>query len=215
MDESREKWLPVVGYEGHYEVSDRGRVRSLDRVVPHKRFGTQKTQGRVMSQKVENHGYWVVSLRKDGTRKWNLTHRLVLLAFRGTPKEGEETRHLDDDKLNCDLENLVWGSRSENLIDRQRNGIEYFRNLEACPLGHPLSGDNLLPSQLGYGRGCRSCLACNRARANLKANPDYKPYLKEVADIHLANIFGEKKRLRRRDVVSMLNLQGIRFSEPR
>lgn len=205
-----EQWKDIPGYEGIYQASDQGRVRSLDREIKHARFGTQKMKGKVMSTKLHPAGYPSIGLRdREGKRQWVLVHRAVLLAFRGQPGQGEEARHLNDDKLDARLDNLEWGSRSENIIDRQTNGIEYHRNLTECPLGHPLEGENLLPSQLGYGRGCRSCLACNRARSNLKANPDYEPYLKEVSDMHLENILGSKRRLYRRDFVSMLRSRGL------
>ena len=205
----KEQWLPIPGYEGFYEVSNLGRVKSLAREVPAKGGGVQMTKEAIMSFTSHKAGYHQVSLRRDGERKKELVHRLVLLVFSGYPEENQEGRHLNDVKTDNRLENLRWGSRTENLMDRQANGIDYYRNLTHCPLGHSLEGDNLMPSQIKRAGKTRSCLACNRARSNLKANPDYAPYLKEVGDIHLENLLGPKKRLYRRDIVNMLNSRGI------
>lgn len=209
MTNRNETWKPIPGYEGLYEVSDQGRVKALPHEVPAKGPGTQMTKGGLMSFTLHEAGYPQVSLRKDGKRQKKLVHRLVLMTFAGLPKEGEEGRHLNDVKTDNRLENLRWGSRSENNMDRQKNGIDFYRNLTHCPLGHPLEGENLMPSQINRDCKARSCLACNRARSNLKANPDYAPYLKEVGDIHLENILGPKRRLYRSEIVLMLRSKGI------
>ena len=209
MTNRNENWKPVVGYEGLYEVSDQGRVKAIPHEVPAKGSGTQMTKGGVMSFTRHKAGYYQVHLRKDGKRQKKLVHRLVLMAFSGLPESEQEGRHLNDIKTDNRLENLRWGSRSENIMDRQKNGIEFYRNLTHCPLGHPLEGENLMPSQINRDCKARSCLACNRARSNLKANPDYTPYLKEVGDIHLENILGPKRRLYRADIVRLLQSRGI------
>lgn len=115
-----------------------------------------------------------------------MVHRLVLLAFRGEPKKGEEARHLNDQREDARLENLEWGSRSENLYDRGRNGIDFYRNKTHCPLGHPLEEPNLIPSQTK--RGNRSCLACMRSHSNVKTHPGLKGLREKIADVHFDNI---------------------------
>jgi hypothetical protein len=64
-------------------------------------------------------GHLIVVLGRQNVRQ---LHRLVLEAFRGPCPRGMETRHLDDDKLNNRIENLVWGTRSENIVDAYKNG---------------------------------------------------------------------------------------------
>lgn len=67
-------------------------------------------------------GHLYVLLRVGGKQIKMFIHRAVLLAFRGEPKPGEESRHLDDNPANNRLENLVWGTRLENVEDKRRNG---------------------------------------------------------------------------------------------
>jgi NUMOD4 motif len=76
-DELREEWRPVVGYEGSYEVSNFGNVRSLDRMTPG-RWSTMKlTPGKVMTIKPDKLGYMRLSLSNDGKNKHHLAHRLA------------------------------------------------------------------------------------------------------------------------------------------
>lgn len=119
-----ERWLPVVGFEGLYEVSDLGRVRSLDAVQSYTSKGRVKYRrrvGRVLRPGVMKSGHMVVVLgRAAGSR---LVHRLVLEAFAGPATEvAAWCRHLDDNPANNRLSNLRWGTPNENLEDSYRNG---------------------------------------------------------------------------------------------
>lgn len=116
-----EEWRAIPGYEGLYEVSDRGRVRGLDRLVRHSRGGLQILAGRVMRLTL-NGPYLRVSLCKEGTVRPHNVHRLVLEIFRGPCPDGAEGRHLDGDPINNRLENLSWGTHTENIRDSIRHG---------------------------------------------------------------------------------------------
>lgn len=106
-----EKWLPVKGYEGLYEVSDMGRVRSLKRAT---------TSGKVLKQYVsEANGYCYVSLSKDNKRTSKRVHKLIMMAFDPVACHGGYDKehtidHIDGDKTNNALTNLEWCSQSEN-----------------------------------------------------------------------------------------------------
>jgi len=103
-------WKPAVGYEGLYEVSDIGQVRSLRR-------------GTIMSLCLNSRGYTKASLVKDGIRKEVPVHRMVLLAFVGPCPDGCESRHFpDQNRANCKLSNLSWATRRVNQRDRDTNG---------------------------------------------------------------------------------------------
>jgi hypothetical protein len=125
-----ETWRPVVGFEGRYEVSDLGRVRSLDRTraIPTRlRSGETRTlirhlKGRVLRPGRASHGYYTVNLDQEA----RCLHELVLLAFRGPKAPGQLARHLDGDKANNRLGNLVWGSPLENVQDTARHGRKTF-----------------------------------------------------------------------------------------
>lgn len=122
-----ERWRPVVGWEDLYEVSDRGRVRSLDRWVPHG-VGMRFHAGRILKPAPHNAGYPKVNLcrGKDGgyRRKCAYVHRLVLEAFEGPCPPGMEACHgpggPDDNRW--PESGLHWGTLEENGHDKVRDG---------------------------------------------------------------------------------------------
>jgi hypothetical protein len=194
-----EKWKDITGYEGLYQVSDQGRVRSLDRKVKSKGSGSYLRKGQLIKPKMRRDGYPSVGLRADGGRKFFLVHRLVLEAFVGVRPEGMEARHLNDVKSDARLENLVWGTRSENNYDRVRNKVDYYTKRACCKRGHELVDKNLVPNQLNTRGGVKTCLACARAHSTVKLHTDLRSRFQEVSDIHFENIVGEGKRMMRSD----------------
>jgi hypothetical protein len=116
-------WASVPGYDGFYEVSNFGDVRSLTRSVTYGRHGHVTYQGREIRQFVSGK-YLSVKLSKAGVTKTTYVHELVLLAFEGTRpsmQERCEIRHLDGDKFNNCLDNLKYGTAKENAADRKRH----------------------------------------------------------------------------------------------
>lgn len=114
-----ENWRYIPGYDGKYQVSDKGRVRSVRRTITQTRQGStfdRNIQGRVLrpASSVKNPRLYVV-LGRGGSGKQ--VHQLVMQAFVGKPKQGEEVRHLDGNPRNNKLNNLTYGSRSENILD--------------------------------------------------------------------------------------------------
>lgn len=100
-----ENWVPIDGYEGLYEVSDTGMVRSLKRAT---------TSGRVLSQRVGTGGYLNVCLCKDNCKKTFVVHRLVARAFLDNPEGKPEVNHKNGIRADNRAENLEWVTRSEN-----------------------------------------------------------------------------------------------------
>lgn len=105
-----ERWLPVVGYEGLYEVSDLGRVRGLDRVV-----NARKWRGAVMNPSKVERGCFKVALSSGGRKTRFYVHRLVLTAFCRQPKSGEHANHIDFNPSNNRLDNLEWATPHGNM----------------------------------------------------------------------------------------------------
>lgn len=119
-----EVWKDIPGYEGKYQVSTLGRVKSLPRYVDaiHPRYGTpykQRVKGRIKKTTVNAVGYPVANLGHNDVKP---VHVLVALAFLGEPLPDSEVRHLDGDRKNCCLSNLSYGSHLENVRDKRVYG---------------------------------------------------------------------------------------------
>lgn len=112
-------WKNVVGFEGFYEISSEGQVRSTPRID---KSGVPRG-GHLMKQQISKQGYLVVYLRRDGTSKLRKVAQLVLEAFVGPrPTDGHQACHGDGNKFNNALSNLRWGTPSENNMDKALHG---------------------------------------------------------------------------------------------
>ena len=105
-----EIWKDIKGYEGFYQVSNYGRVKSLERLDSCGR----KVHGRILKQGKDTQGYLVIGLCKEGARKSKRIHRLVAEMFIENPKEYLEVNHKDENKENNHIDNLEWCDREYN-----------------------------------------------------------------------------------------------------
>lgn len=185
--ESTEKWLPVPGWEGWYEVSDHGRVRSLDRVVPHATTSTMASRGQMLRPSSDPYRRLRVNFWKNSVCHTHLVHRLVLEAFVGPCPPGMEACHWDDDPTNNHLSNLRWDTPSENELDKVRNGGHHMSQRTHCPRDHDLSEPNITAQARRDGR--RECLACSRERGN--AHYYGRPFDPARADEHYRKIVSQ------------------------
>lgn len=119
-----EIWKNIPGFEGSYQVSSEGRVKSLSRQVGHNWGGLKTLSERILKNNPMDSGYLRVNLRKAGKTVAFCVYVLVALAFHGKPKDGQEVRHWNDEKHDNTASNILWGSRSENMLDRSRNKME-------------------------------------------------------------------------------------------
>ena len=113
----REEWRAVEDYED-YEVSSRGLVRSWRKSGP----GGGRRDEPVLLLQSEGEGYIQLTLISNEGRRRVYVHQLVLEAFVGPCPDGMETRHLDGDQSNNELDNLRWGTPVENAEDKARHG---------------------------------------------------------------------------------------------
>lgn len=145
------RWAEIPETDGDYWVSDEGQVWSRPR---------RGTSGGLLTPYWDSEGYLRVSLY-TGERRIGKVHRLMLEAFVG-PDDGRQCRHLDGDRANNRLENLVWGTPSENMKDRVRHGNDQQASQSECIHGHPFDEENTYVRSNGW-RVCRTC-QCERMR---------------------------------------------------
>jgi hypothetical protein len=156
-----ERWLPVVGWEGLYEVSDLGRVKSLERVIRKApgRWGKPTSQtipARILSLDLHQK-HPRIALFRNGTGERCRVHRLVLEAFVGPCPPGREACHWNDIGHDNRLTNLRWDTPSANMFDRVRNGIHPQASKTHCKHGHELTAYSR-----GNGAVRRVCQECSR-----------------------------------------------------
>ena len=120
-----EEWRPIAGYEGLYEVSNLGRVQSLDRVLQDKNGLFKRFEGKILKSILKKNPYGtyaVVRLPKDGGHVNCYIAHLVLEAFKGARPTGMECCHCDGDSLNNTIDNLRWDTPRENTNDKYKHG---------------------------------------------------------------------------------------------
>lgn len=122
-----EKWRAIKGWEGAYEVSDRGRVRSIERMRASKTPAgmpcEQKVKPRVLKQRRKRNGYMSVCLSRDGRHWYPNVHRLVADAFLPPHGDAEVVNHLNLNRADNRAENLEWCTQRDNIQHAIRAGV--------------------------------------------------------------------------------------------
>lgn len=172
-----EIWKPVVGFEGLYEVSNLGRVKSVGRTVYAKtKLGDPLPRWhreRMLSmQEHKVGGYWLVHLYKDNKRKCDTVHNLVAAAFLGPRPTGKQAAHDDGNPKNCRWDNLIYKTVIDNHADKRRHGTHLQG--ERCHtavlteddvrviLRHPLARSDDLADKFGVSRACVNAIRGGR-----------------------------------------------------
>lgn len=154
---SAERWLPVVGWEGFYEVSDHGRIKTLQRITRLHHGGLRIEPEGI--RRLANHnqfGYKLVLLSAGKRRTTKLVHSLVLEAFVGPRPPGMVCCHNNGDPADNRLENLRWDTQSSNLFDAVKHGTHTLSNKTHCVHGHEYTAANTIWTKKGW-RQCREC----------------------------------------------------------
>lgn len=173
-----EIWRSVVGYEGTYEVSNRGRVR---RVATR----TGRPEERLLKAALFSSGYPGVTLSRDGVRASKSVHRLVAAAFLGPAPEGSQVRHLNGDPTDNRLSNLRYGTALENAADKTAHGTyrNKYTDRTECTNGHPYVDGSFRIRLRGHiqERVCRECARDRINKAQTEAAPSREQVMAKVS----------------------------------
>ena len=129
-----EIWKDIKGYEGIYQVSSLGRIRSLDRLDNKGRI----THGRILKNKHDGGGYCMVALSKEGKQIYPKIHRLVALHFIPNVDNKPQINHKDENKENNSVDNLEWVTSKENANYGTRKE-RCYRNRDYKAIGRNIS----------------------------------------------------------------------------
>lgn len=162
-----EQWKDIVGYEGKYQVSNLGNVRSLN----YRKSGTIKE----MKQRINNRGYSLVGLVKNRKQKYYSVHRLVAQAFITNPDNKSEVNHIDGNKTNNHADNLEWTTHKENIQHAFNEGlmanVSTLKASEACNKRIKCIDDNLIFNSIKEAAqyyNCSSSTISSMLRGNTK-----------------------------------------------
>lgn len=176
-----EVWKAIPGWEGLYEASTHGRVRSLDRFTIRSNGRPYRRKGRILKTwAVPHSGHHYVALHANAKGTKYRVHRLILKTFAGEPPAGTEACHNNGNPADNRIENLRWDTKAANAQDTVKHGRHHEANKTHCPRGHALEHPNLDSWSLRHGK--RKCLACDKARRVLARHPEKKPERKALAD---------------------------------
>lgn len=118
-----ENWLPIPGYEGLYEVSNQGQVRSIPRIIEASNRRMMPVTGGLMGLHEDMHGYPRVILVKKRRKQFRFVHRLVAEQFIPNPDNKPFINHLDGVKTSNVVSNLAWVTASENMQHAWNSGL--------------------------------------------------------------------------------------------
>jgi len=174
-----EQWRDIPGWEGFYQASSLGRVRSRDRVIECSDGRTFQVPGIVMSQRINVWtGYYLVGLRKPGEMVTKNVHSLIARAFLGERPPGLVVCHDNGKRTDNRVANLRYDSYSANELDKVRHATHHNASKTHCPRGHELAAWNIPRDK----RGWRKCLACTRARSWIRYHGLPSERMQEVSD---------------------------------
>lgn len=160
-----EFWKDVVGYEGYYQVSNLGNIRSVDRVIYSDKLhiGTKrKLDGKMLKPYVNAHRYLALTLTKNGKEKSLRVHRLVAEAFIKNPNNYDQINHIDGNRANNRVENLEWCDTSYNIKDMYKRNGTYSKDNIVVDLYSKYKNCNTVAKLMGMsGQGIQGVLKRN------------------------------------------------------
>ncbi|MET4703046.1 HNH endonuclease [Frigoribacterium sp. UYMn621] len=139
------EWFPLVGFESHYSITGTGRIRRNGAIVDMKTHLAK--------------GYPTLRVSVNGKTTLVQVHRALGLAFIPNPADLPVVRHKNDDPSDFRLENLEWGTQTDNNLDAIRNGLNVMSNKTHCKNMHEFTFENtqIERTRSGIHRKCRIC----------------------------------------------------------
>lgn len=128
MANIQEIYKSIRGFEGCYEISTSGNVKSLSRIIPHSTSKQLTIRERILKPNTGTNGYRYVHLRNNGSSFTLYIHRWVALSFIPNPLNLPQVNHKDGNKLNNHVNNLEWCSVSQNLLHAYKTGLQKERS---------------------------------------------------------------------------------------
>lgn len=144
-----EKWKPIPGFEGLYEASTEGRIRSVDKIIKMYHGGEWVRKGDIRTPTLNHSGYLRLSLCKGGVQYPTTVHRLIAKTWLENPKNFSEVNHKNENKTDNRVSNLEWCSRDYNIsygTARKRAGVANGRPV----IQYTLGGDKIQEFYSGY-----------------------------------------------------------------
>lgn len=138
-----EIWKDVYGFEGFYQVSNTGAVRSLTRTI---KYHNNTYKGRVLKMVFNHRGYAAVAFSVNNKHTTKAVHRLIATAFIPNPENKPQVNHIDNNPSNNSVENLIWGTQQENMkhcSKSNRCSIAYAHKLAIKKISKPVSKYNM------------------------------------------------------------------------
>lgn len=154
-----ENWKSITGFEGLYEVSDAGRIRSVPRVAMRSNGVSMTVRGTILAQQTGNdHGHLKVVLIRNGRWSSHWVHRLVALEWCDRAQGQDHVLHGPAGETVNTADNLRWGTPADNAADRKAFGKPYPPRRTHCTRGHALTPENVyVPPKRPNDRNCKEC----------------------------------------------------------
>lgn len=160
----KEIWRYIKGYEGRYQVSNLGRVRSLRR---------HRVRGKIMDVACNGH-YWRIKLSKNNKAKRVLLHRIIAETFIPNPENKPQVNHINGDKKDNSIENLEWCTRSENQLHAIRTGLRPMKTKTGTKVINTITGKVFESiKQASREKGIDRCYLGLKLKGEIKNNTEY------------------------------------------
>jgi len=187
-----EVWKDVKDYEGHYQISSFGRVKSMSR-LRHTRDGNYAPlHEKILKEKTNKHGYKVLHLRWDDKECWPSVHRLVASAFISNTEDKPTVNHKDCNKTNNNVSNLEWSTYSEQMVHAVHNELVEVR-------GNPKYSPDFKQEVFNYFKAHNCSLMDIVLRFNISERTAGRITKGEIEP---------KTKLSREDVAAIIELRG-------